>query len=526
VNEQVRSIRVENLPGVHVSTYADVVPQSGIRPFRILFVKPYQRTINDVYGPPLGLLTLIACVRAHFGELATVQLWDMKLYNDDPSLLPTRLDEYNPDIIAVSALNCEAAASYEIARLAKAWRPQTITVMGGPFALRQSELIFNESVFDWVFEGAADRTLLQALQRQLSGTPLGNDIPGFNYRQADGSIVHNAQQDLITDLNSIPMPAWDLADLERYRKHDRTRIVTNVGERKYAYLFTSRGCPYLCNYCHDIFTKRFVYQDEARVLEEVRILHEEYGVTELLIIDDIFNLHRPRAQAIMNGIAKRWPGKLFIAFPNGLRGDILDEPTIAAMVAGGTYCATVAIETVTPRLQTLVEKNLIIEKAQWSIEEFNRRGVIARGAFMLGFPTETPEEMEATIRYAIRSSLTTAVFSAVVPQRNTPIYDLAMKESPEATMNLAREEMDDGDYNALEPWYTRAYGYDLHATISKAYLRFYFHPPRMLRIIRRYGLMSLLYGARFVFERAWYSLKAWATASRTVDAAKKGTSTH
>ncbi|MDF1637856.1 B12-binding domain-containing radical SAM protein [Alcanivorax jadensis] len=515
-------IRVENLSGVNVSSFSTLKPTAAgsVRPFRILFVKPYQQTIDDTYGPPLGLLTLISCVRQHFGSVATIHFWDMKLYNEAPHTFSTRLEEYRPDIIAVSALNCEASASYTISQLAKEWSPETITAIGGPFTLRQSNLIFNESSFDWIFEGAADRTFVQALERQFSNEPLGEDIAGFNHRDKKGVRTYNGQQDLITDLDSIPIPAWDMADLERYRKRDRKRIITNINERKYAYLFTSRGCPYLCNYCHDVFTKRFVYQSKERVLEEIRILHEEHGVTEIHIIDDIFNLHKPRAQAIMRAAAERWPGKLYFAFPNGLRGDILDQETIDCLVAGGTYVAVISIETVTERLQTLVEKNLIIEKAQWAIEEFARQGVIARGAFMLGFPSETPEEIEQTIRYAIRSSLSTAAFAAVVPQNNTPIYDLAMNESPSATLTLAREELDGGDYNSLEPWYSRAYGFDLHRKITIAYVRFYLHPPRMFRLLRHYGVIPVVQGSFFVISRVWQALRGLLTKGKTPSSGK------
>lgn len=360
-----QKLRVENLPGINVSTYLDIgSTESTVRPFTILFIKPFQKTHDNSYGPPLGILTLIAGIRALFGATATVHFWDMNLYNDEPEALASRLDEFKPDVVGVSALNCEAAASYRLARIVKKWNPETITAIGGPFTLRQAPLIFSESLFDWVFEGAADRTLIQALQRFFSDTPPGSDIPGFSHRSVTGKITYNHAQDLITDMDAIPLPAWDLLDFERYRKRDRKRIISNIGERRYAFLFTSRGCPYLCNYCHDVFTKRFVYRSEKSVIEEIRILYEDYGVTEFHIVDDIFNLHRPRAQSIMRAIGKRWPGKLYLAFPNGLRGDILDQETINAMVEGGTYHATISIETVTPRLQTLVEKNLDIAKAK------------------------------------------------------------------------------------------------------------------------------------------------------------------
>lgn len=495
-------IRVENQPGITVTHYGSLeTSAAGVRPFTVLFIKPYQPSRYEAYGPPLGIITLIAGLRQHFGERVHIHFWDMKLYNDAPEALAGRIAALNPDVVGVSALNCEAAASYRIASIAKAWRPSVITMVGGPFTLRQAGLIFSESVFDWVFEGAADRTLLQALQRQFSGQPLGSDIPGFSHRDADGTLHLNHGQDIINDMDALPLPAWDLIDFERYRKHDRKRIITNVDERKYAYLFTSRGCPYLCNYCHDVFTKKFVYRSEESVLEEVRILHEEYGVTELHIVDDIFNLHRPRAQSIMRAIGKRWRGKLKIAFPNGLRGDILDSETIAAMVEGGTYHATISIETVTPRLQAMVEKHLDIEKAKWAIEEFHRHGVVVNAAFMLGFPTETPDEIEQTVAYAIRSPLTHAHFFAVVPQANTPIYEQAMSAAPEATLGTAQDERDKGDYNSMEPWYTRAYGHDLHSIMSRAVMRFYMHPARVLRILRTYSFTNLWLGGLFVLKR-------------------------
>ena len=489
-------IRVENMDNVLVSQYSNVqhdsINKANIRPFTILFIKPYQSARENAYGPPLGILTLISGIRAYFGSIATVHFWDMKLYHHDPQMLSEKIAEYNPDIIAISALNCEAGVSYQLAQIAKTYNNNIITALGGPFTLRQAALIFEESIFDWVFEGAADRTFLQALERHFSNTSLEDDIAGFSYR-TNKKITFNNKQDLITDLDAIPMPAWDLIDFERYRKRDRNRIIANVNERKYAFVFTSRGCPYLCNYCHDVFTKRFIYRSEENVLEEIRILYEDYGVTEIHIIDDIFNLHRPRAQSIMRAIAKRWPNKLYIAFPNGLRGDILDIETIEAMVAAGTYHATISIETVTPRLQNMVEKYLDIEKAKWSIEEFAKRGVIVQGAFMLGFPTETPQEIEDTLNYAIHSSLTHAHFFAVVPQPQTPIYEQALQEAPQVTAEFAKQEREI-DYNGVMSWYARAYDYDLQKKLTYGFIRFTLHPKRVIRLLKHYPMINLVQG--------------------------------
>lgn len=487
-------IRVENQPGVAVSSYAALGrPDAVVRPFSILFIKPFQRVGKElVYGPPLGILTLVAGLRRFFGDAITIHFWDMMVYNDPPALLASRLDELQPDVVAVSALTCEAEASAEIARIVKAWHPGAITVLGGAITLRQAPRLLEESRFDWLFEGAADRTFIQALQRQFSGQPLGDDIPGFSYRVDSGAVVLNTRQDLITDLDALPMPAWDLVDFDRYRRRDRPYMSTNIHERPWAYLFTSRGCPYLCTYCHDIFTKRFVYMSEENVLEQIRVLHEEYGISDFHVIDDIFNLHKPRAQSIMRAIGRRWGGKIRIAFVNGLRGDILDKETIEAMVEGGAYHATIAIETVTPRLQDLAEKYLDVDKALWAAREFSKHGVVVHGNFMLGFPTETPEEIEATLECAINSPFTQAWMTAVLPQPGTPIHDLAMKVSPEACATCSDPERDASPYLGVQSWYSVAYGYDLHNRIRNAYLRFYLNPRRMWRLWRLYPKFHLV----------------------------------
>ena len=98
--------------------------------------------------------------------------------------------------------------------------------------------------------------------------------------------------------------------------------------KRYAPIFTSRGCPYLCNYCHDLFGKRFIHRSSEHVLEEIELLYENYGVDEFEIVDDIFNLHKPRLKKIMGEVKRRWPGKIHFCFPNGVRADIMDEEVI------------------------------------------------------------------------------------------------------------------------------------------------------------------------------------------------------
>ncbi|MFN7952872.1 MAG: radical SAM protein [bacterium] len=455
---------------------------------RVLLLKPPQSLVSKIIGPPLGLLQIAAVLRQRFGREMAVRAVDMDAYGLGVDWLAGELARERPHVVAVSALNAEAPNARAIAAAVKAHDPRVLAVLGGPYPHRRLAEVLDASRFDWAVDGEGEHVFPEALARHFGGTPLGTDLAGLAYRRSDGETHVPNGADTVRDLDALPYPAWDLVDFDHYAR--LPNINSMLKGRRYAPLFTSRGCPYKCSYCHDVFGKKFRHRSAEHVLGEIAWLHEAFGVDELQIVDDIFNLHRPRLKKIMYGSAERWPGRLHFAMPGGLRADILDEPVLDALAAGGTYSMSVAIETASPRVQTLVEKHLDIDKTLWAIEQADRRGMMVRGFFMLGFPTETREEIERTVRLALASRLTFGYFFTPSPQKGTGLYELAMREHPAALEALPETS----DYHNAESWYERAYGYPLSKLIRASYLRFYFHPRRLVRILRRVPARSLLNG--------------------------------
>jgi anaerobic magnesium-protoporphyrin IX monomethyl ester cyclase len=481
---------------------AEGFPQHGsspVRPFRVLFLKPYQDLPTLLHAPPLGLLYLVSALRQYFGNAVSIDLIDMKAHYLDAEWLIPRLDEFKPDVVGVSAMNYEAAQSHRIADIVKKWDPSALTMLGGAYALHQSAEIFKRCSFDWIIEGPAERTLLFALERYLQGKPLGEDLPGLSYRMPDGQLVLSTSTDVIKDVDSLPLPAWDMVDFDLYASRPWDLFMK---PRRYATIFTSRGCPYLCNYCHDMFSKKFVHRSVGDVLREMELLHEKYGVDDFQIVDDIFNLHKPRLKEIMGEVKRRWGGKIQFGFPNGLRADIMDGEVIKALADGGTYYTAVAIETVTPRLQALVEKHLDVEKTRRSIDMLEEHGISVKGFFMLGFPTETVEELNATVNFALQSKMSMASFFTVVPQPGTPLYDLAAKENRVALDQVCSNELEGGGaYRSNDSWYQLAYGYSLSKLTRSANWRFYFgHPRRIAKLLKRSSWLTILRSFRSIFN--------------------------
>jgi len=451
---------------------------------RVLLVKTCQPIRHLVACPPLGLLYLASTLRQTFGTDVEIRLVDLGLERRRYFELRPLLEEFRPHVVGVTALNLEAEEAGRLALMVRNEFPDTVVALGGPFAHRNTRKICALGVYDWIFDGEADWAFPIACQRWFRGNRRLDDVIGLTWRAApDEPYTNNADQlragaatpvGVVDDLDAIPLPAWDLIDFNRYAK--LRNFMSLLKGKRYAPIFTSRGCPFLCTYCHDIFGKRFRWRSPENVAAEVRQLRD-LGVDELQIVDDIFNMNPPRMRAVCRAIE---PYGMHITFPNGLRFDILDEEDCEALVRAGTYAACVAIETITPRLQELIKKRLRVERAQQAISWMAARGVLIRGFFMLGFPTETLAEMKATIDYATRSQLTQAYFFNVVPQPGTPLYDLALKESPAALQSQALRE-----YNADTAWYAVAYGVNMRRIVMGAYLRFHIlSPSRWVRLLR------------------------------------------
>jgi radical SAM superfamily enzyme YgiQ (UPF0313 family) len=139
----------------------------------------------------------------------------------------------------------------------------------------------------------------------------------------------------------------------------------------------------------------------------------------------------------------------------------------------------VAVESASPRIQKVMKKRLKIDKVKHIVDFIAKQGVMVHGAFMLGFPSETEEEMEATIRWAADSSFHTAAFFRVIPFKGTELFE----EVEHAGFQLPT------DWSAYEPYQS-----DINLSVvpeetilklrKRAYRSFYWNPRRLFRIFK------------------------------------------
>jgi radical SAM superfamily enzyme YgiQ (UPF0313 family) len=298
---------------------------------------------------------------------------------------------------------------------------------------------------------------------------------GISWRRGN-EVVHNLDRPVPNDLDAMPFPAWDLVDHSKYHKVPRGGVI--YAHKEFATMFSSRACPWRCTYCHNSYGKKFRERSAENVLAEMELLVRDYGVKEFVFMDDIFNLKPERAKAIAEGIiARDW--KIRLTFPNGFRGDILDEELVVLLKQAGMYRCMVAVESASPRIQKVMKKRLKIDKVRDIVDFIAKQGVMVHGAFMLGFPSETAEEMEATIDWAASSSFHTAAFFRVIPFKGTELFE----EVEQAGHALPT------DWSAYEPYQSEINLSEVPEEQilklrKRAYRRFYLNPKRLYRIFK------------------------------------------
>jgi MoaA/NifB/PqqE/SkfB family radical SAM enzyme len=191
---------------------------------------------------------------------------------------------------------------------------------------------------------------------------------------------------------------------------------------------STRGCPYSCTYCHVIFGKKTRYRTPESVIDEIKTLIKDQNITDLFFTDDIFNIDKKRATRIFDLIIAE-KIKVRIHFPNGLRGDIMDEEFIDKMVEAGVISVAYAFETPSPRIQKYMKKNVHLEKLKKVVHYTCTKGIMVRLFFMYGFPTETEEDVNYTLEFMKQFKyVVSPYFFALKYYRDTEMYEQAQEQ--------------------------------------------------------------------------------------------------
>ena len=234
------------------------------RPIEVTDEKISAEESREDLFPSSALLHLAAMLRANNYEPVIVDLNNQVVHNQkekyfeySKKIIIDSLNEHKPDLVGI---NCLFSGNFpdvlEIARIIKSHSPNLKIAIGGMHPTTfPKEIVTNCDDIDYVAIGEGENTIVAlAASIKAKNENLLSSIKSFAYKDKDGVVRVNREQNYIDDLNSLPIPAWDLIDHKKFEinLNNFYNPTDNLIGKFRAAIFSSRACPCDCNFC-DMF---------------------------------------------------------------------------------------------------------------------------------------------------------------------------------------------------------------------------------------------------------------------------------
>jgi len=338
-----------------------------------------------------------------------------------------KIKDFDPDIVGVSCLfSAMEWDSVHICNLVKSINSKVVTIIGGGYAGSCGEKMLKENdSIDFIIIGEAEITLKKLLLSLDNQNDQISDIDGLIYRKK-GIVTKNFKTKFILDLDTIPFPALHLLPMEKYFSLSVSH--TSFKNKPYMPMITSRGCPAKCTFCaiSNHWGEKQRRRSAKNVLDEIEFLIRTYGIKEIHFEDDNLAADKKRALDIFNGMIGR---KFNITWtvPSGMAIYTLDDEILEKMKDSGCFSVSLPVENANQEILTKIMcKPVNLRKVKPVVEKIRSLGMEVRGFFILGFPGETKNDMNETIKFAREHEFDWAHFFIFAPLPGTKIYEMCI----------------------------------------------------------------------------------------------------
>tara|TARA_B100001105_G_C22369784_1_gene434452 strand:+ start:117 stop:1583 length:1467 start_codon:yes stop_codon:yes gene_type:complete len=441
---------------------------------------------------PLSLMYLASYLRKYIHDIQ-FKLIDAPLDDLSSEQVAHRVQEFNPDLVALTGLSFHTPYVREAAQEIHKILPLVPIVVGGAGVTSDPGDVLKETTISYGVIKEGEETFLKLVEA-LNADENPYSIEGLAHKNKDGKLIINPERPYVVEMDDIPFPAYDLIEVERYFQSSKRVSQSPVYiSKKILPILTSRGCPFKCVFCHDTLGKDFRHRSPDNIVDEIVWLKKKYNFEELEIVDDIFNFDIRHAKEVFLRLVDKKLG-LKIAFPNGIKYEMIDTELLQLFKQAGVYRIAFGIESGDVQGQKLVGKKVNLKRINKIIEEADKMGFFVSGFFQIGLPGETREMIENTINFAVESDLHTAMFHVTTPFPGTPMFEEHVKNTiASGKFNGSREDYEEelrstvtyrGGQRDISMNLSKVSDAELLDLKRKAFIRFYFSPKRILSLYR------------------------------------------
>lgn len=343
--------------------------------------------------PPLGTL-IAASVLREAGH--AVQVRDMSLARSAQEIEPA-LARMRPDAVVIhdDGFNyltkmCLTVMRAEALRMIAAAKARRCRVAVNSSDASDHPELYLAAGADAVVLGESEATLVELMACWQADAPW-TSIDGIAFLR-DDAVARTAPRPVMRDLDALPRAAWELIDLEPYKR---------IWRQRHGYwsvnMATTRGCPFKCNWCaKPIYGNRYNSRSPEHVADELQWLAEHHAPDHVWFADDIFGLKPGWVPCFRDALRERG---LRIRFKIQSRADLLvEEGAVDALVQAGLEEAWMGAESGSQRILDAMDKGITVEQIAEATRRLKAKG--ARACFFLqfGYLGEEAADVRRTIR--------------------------------------------------------------------------------------------------------------------------------
>lgn len=359
---------------------------------------------------PIGVGFLAAACRR---EGFAVEIIDEQIHGDAyPLAVEAATARQGRVVFGFSVLTAALQSALDLARRLKERFPESLVVFGGIHSSAAPEEVLAHPQVDMVLRGEGEKSVVELLRLVEAGQDVRH-LPGLSYRE-DGAVRHNPPATEAIDLASLPPFPYDLFEDPAY----------DLG-----FVISSRGCPYNCVFCSNRVTtgKRYRYLPPEPVVDTLEMLHEKYGRTFVLFLDDNFLVSKERIRRLISLVKARGLHRK-MTFSFQARGDNVDRAILEDLFDAGFKSVFFGIETASERLMRAVKKGETVTLCADAARLAKDIGFHVSATFIFALPGETHEERLAAVRLARELQLDQVRFNNATPYPGTELYRIARDE--------------------------------------------------------------------------------------------------
>ncbi len=409
--------------------------------------------------PYLGLAQLAGMLRSHGVSVAILDSSALGMTGSD---VIRAIGDIRPGIIGLSIMSLTLRSAYQLIRAIEASYPETVVVAGGAHINADPGSVRDLNV-PYGFIGESEYEFLDFCTAILGGRE-PSQMPNLIVHK-HGEISVGARK-IVDDLDALPWPAMDLLPVERYYSpstHHRTMS-----------FISSRGCPYDCIYCSKVDRIRVRSLSVENTLDQLEWLVHGLGMEWIEFVDEVFTLNSSRVTDLCEGILKRG---LVFEWGCGSRADRIDEELLLLMKEAGCRKIGFGVESGVERIRYLDRKRVTNDQIRNAVSLCKRHGIKTQACFIFGHPTETPDEMKETVRFARKLGANYPSFSRMMPFPGSELFERAKADGEVAPDVWTNFMLGNGRLPLYSP--KGVTPEQIYRIFRRSWFEVYFWPPNM-----------------------------------------------